>query len=101
MVTSDKTAPRDPRDLNLSQHNRRNRIVSAALKLLTVDETRAKTHYAEHDGKPFFKGLVDYITSAAIVAMVVEGAGAIEGCRTPPMGRGTLGASRRESPSGN
>ena len=59
----------------------------AALKLLTVDETRAKTHYAEHDGKPFFKGLVDYITSAAIVAMVVEGAGAIEGCRS------TIGAT--------
>jgi len=38
MVTSDKTAPRDPRDLNLSQHNRRNRIVSAALKLLTSSE---------------------------------------------------------------
>lgn len=53
----------------------------AALKLLMVDETRAKEHYAEHEGKPFFAGLVEYITSAPIVALVVEGSDAIEGCR--------------------
>ncbi len=51
------------------------------LKLLMVDEARAKQHYAEHEGKPFFKGLVEYITSAPIVAMVIEGEEAIEGCR--------------------
>ncbi|HEY0798572.1 MAG TPA: nucleoside-diphosphate kinase [Candidatus Baltobacteraceae bacterium] len=54
----------------------------AALALLTVDRSRAETHYAEHKGKPFFDGLVDYITSAPIVALVVEGSDAIEGCRT-------------------
>jgi nucleoside-diphosphate kinase len=59
----------------------------AALKLMTVEEARAKTHYAEHDGKPFFKGLVEYITSAPLVAMVVEGSDAIEGCRS------TIGAT--------
>jgi nucleoside-diphosphate kinase len=59
----------------------------AALKLLLVDEARAKTHYAEHDGKPFFPGLVDFITSAPIVAMVIEGSDAIEGCRA------TIGAT--------
>jgi len=59
----------------------------AALKLLAVDEARAKAHYAEHEGKPFFAGLVGFITSAPIVAMVVEGSGAIEGCRT------TIGAT--------
>jgi len=53
----------------------------AALKLLMVDETRAKEHYAEHEGKPFFAGLVEYITSAPIVALVVEGSDVIEGCR--------------------
>jgi len=53
----------------------------AALKLLTVDAGRAKAHYAEHEGKPFFTGLVDYITSAPIVALVIEGWDAIEGCR--------------------
>ena len=58
-----------------------------ALKLMTVDESRAKRHYAEHEGKPFFAGLVQYITSAPIVAMVIEGSDAIEGCRT------TIGAT--------
>jgi nucleoside-diphosphate kinase len=53
----------------------------AAMKLLTVDEARARKHYAEHDGKPFFPGLVSYITSAPIVALVVEGSDAVEGCR--------------------
>lgn len=59
----------------------------AAMKLLRVDEARAKTHYAEHEGKPFFAGLVEYITSAPIVALVVEGSDAIEGCRS------TIGAT--------
>ena len=53
-----------------------------AMKLLKVDEARAKKHYAEHDGKPFFKGLVEYITSEPIVALVIEGNDAIEGCRS-------------------
>ncbi len=53
----------------------------AALKVLTVTEKRAKLHYAEHEGKPFFNGLVEYITSAPIVALVVEGSDAVEGCR--------------------
>ena len=34
----------------------------AALKLMTLDEEMAKRHYAEHEGKPFFDGLVDFIT---------------------------------------
>jgi nucleoside-diphosphate kinase len=59
----------------------------AAMKLMIVDEARAKTHYAEHEGKPFFKGLVEYITSAPLVALVIEGSDAIEGCRT------TIGAT--------
>ena len=54
----------------------------AAMKMLVVDEARAKQHYAEHDGKPFFAGLVEYITSAPIVALVVSGSDAIEGCRS-------------------
>ena len=57
------------------------------LKLVLVEEARAKEHYAEHDGKPFFNGLVAYITSAPIVAMVIEGSDAIEGCRS------TIGAT--------
>ena len=59
----------------------------AAMKMLVVDEARAKAHYAEHEGKPFFDGLVAYITSAPIVALVVQGSDAVEGCRA------TIGAT--------
>jgi nucleoside-diphosphate kinase len=53
----------------------------AGMKLLTVERARAEKHYAEHEGKAFFRGLVEYITSAPIVALVVEGNDAVEGCR--------------------
>ena len=53
----------------------------AAMKLMQLDGERARKHYGEHAGKPFFQGLVDFITSGPIVAMAVEGDGAIEGCR--------------------
>ena len=58
-----------------------------ALKLMHVTREQAQRHYAEHEGKPFFPGLVDYITSAPIVALVIEGNDAIEGCRS------TIGAT--------
>ena len=50
-----------------------------AMKLLRADEEIARKHYAEHEGKPFFDGLVAYLTSAPIVAMVIEGNDVIEG----------------------
>ena len=50
----------------------------AALKLMHVDEALAHRHYGEHQGKSFFKGLVDFITSGPIIAMVLEGKGAVE-----------------------
>src|SRR3954449_2972191 len=53
----------------------------ARLKLMTLDEETAKHHYAEHEGKPFFEGLVAFITSGPIVAMVLEGPNAIEAAR--------------------
>lgn len=56
-------------------------FVLTAMKLLNVSEDLAKKHYAEHEGKPFFKSLVSYITSSPIVAMVVYGESAIEACR--------------------
>ena len=52
-----------------------------ALKQMQVDEDLARTHYAEHEGKPFFDGLVSFITSGPIVAMVLEGPNAIEAAR--------------------
>jgi len=48
-----------------------------ALKLLRIDRALAERHYAEHVGKPFFEGLVSFITSAPVVAMVWEGADAV------------------------
>ncbi len=48
------------------------------LRMLQVDEALAKRHYAEHEGKPFFNGLIDYITSSPIIAAVIEGTRAIE-----------------------
>jgi len=48
-----------------------------ALKLLRLDAELAGTHYAEHRDKPFFSGLVDFITAAPLVAMVWEGPGAV------------------------
>jgi nucleoside-diphosphate kinase len=52
-----------------------------ALKHMTVDEQLAKRHYAEHEGKPFFGELVEFITSGPIVAMVLEGDEAITAAR--------------------
>lgn len=48
-----------------------------AMKMLEVSQEQAEAHYAEHVGKPFYPGLVEFITSAPIVAMVVEGFDAV------------------------
>jgi nucleoside-diphosphate kinase len=53
----------------------------AALRLLTVDRELAERHYAEHEGKPFFGELVEFITSGPIVAMVLEGEQAVIAAR--------------------
>ncbi|HET9436208.1 MAG TPA: nucleoside-diphosphate kinase [Candidatus Limnocylindrales bacterium] len=49
----------------------------AALKLMTVDRELAERHYAVHSAKPFFRGLVEFITSGPLVAAVLEGPNAI------------------------
>jgi nucleoside-diphosphate kinase len=51
------------------------------MKLMTVDESLAKKHYAEHVDKPFFDELVSFVTSGPSVAMVVEGSDAVAGLR--------------------
>ncbi len=45
----------------------------AALRQMTVDTELAQRHYEEHEGKPFFSDLVEFITSGPLVAMVLEG----------------------------
>ncbi len=49
-----------------------------ALKMLHMDNALAKRHYAIHSNKPFFAGLIDYITSTPIVAIVFVGEEAVE-----------------------
>ncbi|MBV8689986.1 MAG: nucleoside-diphosphate kinase [Candidatus Eremiobacteraeota bacterium] len=64
----------------VSRLERRGYLI-VAMKMMQVDGDRAGRHYAEHEGKPFFHGLVDFITSGPVVAMCIEGENAIEGCR--------------------
>lgn len=51
------------------------RIVASRMERLTAD--KAKGFYAEHDGKPFFKDLVNYMTSGPVILQVLEGENAI------------------------
>jgi nucleoside-diphosphate kinase len=53
----------------------------AALKRMTMDRSLAEQHYAEHEGKPFFGELVEFITSGPLVAMVLEGHEAVIAAR--------------------
>jgi nucleoside-diphosphate kinase len=53
----------------------------AGLKLLRADRALAEQHYAVHADKPFYAGLIAFITSGPLVAMAVEGPKAIEVCR--------------------
>jgi len=62
------------------------RLVAA--KFIAVSDELAKTHYAIHQGKPFYEGLIQYITSAPVMAMVWEGPNAINAIRQ------TMGATR-------
>ena len=49
-----------------------------AIKLIQIDRSMAERHYEAHVGKPFFDGLVQFITSSPVVAMVLESNRAIE-----------------------
>ncbi len=58
-------------------------LTIAAMELRQLDADTAKTHYAEHSERPFFGELVDFITSAPLVALVVEGPRAVEAFPRP------------------
>ena len=47
------------------------------MKLMQVSSDLAKSHYAEHEGKPFYDGLVDYISASPVVALCLQGPSAI------------------------
>ena len=58
-----------------------------AMKMLRMSREMASNHYSAHVGKAFFEGLVDFITSSPIIAMVLEGPNSVE------MVRNTMGAT--------
>ena len=58
-----------------------------AMKMMHISRELAHRHYAVHEGKSFFEGLINYITSAPVVVMVIEGRQAIE------LVRQTMGAT--------
>ncbi len=59
-----------------------------AAKFMAVSQELAEKHYAIHKGKPFYEGLIKYITSAPVLAMVWEGPNAVAAVRQ------TMGATR-------
>lgn len=74
-------------------------LTIAALELRHVSEELAGQHYAEHEGKPFFGSLLEFITSAPVVAAIVEGPRAIAAFRqvagaTDPVEKATPGTIR-------
>jgi len=52
------------------------------LKLMRIDKALANRHYGEHQGKPFFNGLVSFITSSPVVVGVLEGTNAVQAVRS-------------------
>jgi len=74
-------------------------LTLAALELKHVSEALARAHYAEHESKPFFGSLVEFITSGAVVAAILEGPRAIAAFRqlaggTDPVEKATPGTIR-------
>ncbi len=80
-------------------------IAVAAMKLMRITRDLAERHYAPHKGKPFYPGLINYVTSGPVVVLVLQGDRCIEISRTmmgrtfgyeaaPGTIRGDFGASR-------
>lgn len=80
-------------------------LVVGGLKLMRISRTLAEQHYAVHKERPFYPGLIDYVTSGPVVVMVLQGNRCISIARTligatfgyeaaPGTIRGDFGASR-------
>lgn len=80
-------------------------LTIAGMKLMRISRELAEAHYAPHKGKPFYPGLIDYITSGPVVVLALAGPRCIEMSRTlmgktfgyeaaPGTIRGDFGASR-------
>ena len=80
-------------------------LILAGMKLMRIPRDLAERHYAPHKGKPFYPGLIEYVTRGPVVVMVLQGPRCIETSRTlmgktfgyeaaPGTIRGDFGASR-------
>ena len=74
-------------------------LTIAAMELTTVSDDLARRHYAEHEGKPFFGSLLEFITSGPVVVAIVEGPRAVAAFRqiaggTDPVDMATPGTIR-------
>jgi len=80
-------------------------LVLAGMKLMVIDRALAQTHYVPHEGKPFYPGLINYITSGPVVVLCLQGNRCIDIARKvmgqtfgfeadPGTIRGDFGASR-------
>jgi len=80
-------------------------LTLSAMKLMRISPELAERHYSPHKGKPFYPGLIEYVTSGPVVVMVVSGPGCIDICRKlmgrtfgyeaePGTIRGDFGASK-------
>ena len=83
-------------------------LTIVASKMIRLDEKKAAGFYAEHEGKPFYQSLVDYMTSGPVVVQVLEGESAITtnralmGATDPQMADpGTIRADFAESVEAN
>ncbi len=56
-------------------------LTIAGMKLMRISQELAEKHYAPHKGKPFYPGLIEYITSGPVVLLAIRGQRAIEICR--------------------
>ena len=74
-------------------------LTLAALELKSVTDELARRHYAEHEGKPFFGSLLEFITSGPVVAAIAQGPSAVAAFRqiagaTDPVGNAAPGTIR-------
>ncbi|MCA9303511.1 MAG: nucleoside-diphosphate kinase [Phycisphaerales bacterium] len=56
-------------------------LAIVGMKMMTISQELAGTHYGDHKGKPFYDGLVGFMTSSPVLVMAVQGVGAIAMCR--------------------
>ena len=74
-------------------------LTLVALELRVVEVAMAQVHYAEHEGKPFYDGLVEFITGGPLVAAIVQGPRAVAAFRqlaggTDPVEKAAPGSIR-------